>query len=575
MGTKEVRSGLIKGLILVIELAVFIVVVFKLPNLSYDVLSVTPLFLFRAYDYLMPLAIMIVALLTAVATVLDSKFLLIVGSLILYYIILYVPYTLFSFPIYNDQLGFALEVYSGLARGKVSPYQGEWTTLGHAYFATIIGEVLNLNLFGTIQVVKLFWVFISFILFSALALKVYKSSEGSILNLWPLAIILFFPAFILEPLVYSRGYFGIVVSLYLFLAAFNLVERFNAKNTIVFLVLHLAMSISYPLQSLLVPIAMLLTPLSSKILSLIKVKPHTYEVPALIVASIAFFIWIIIQVFLGYASWKVLHEVIANALQMKFFTALESAISLSYVGDAAIYVKLRVVMMLAGWLLSFLLLIALIRSILGGRRVLELEVFALSLIIAVGAPAILYALFFHEPGLRFFRVMISMFPIVITYLHKERLNRIITITKVFQYFTILNIILFLVLSPIVKWGWTFVAYPTLHDIALADLTTSYYVDVSHNTIYAPGSHELLWFYFKLRNESLNIIFVGDVYGSARISVSKALQAYYVTTFYRVYIYSRWLGLGIDNVFRELKHLILENDLLYNDYSWTVMKTIRR
>lgn len=159
----NIRNKYVGGLILIVQLLAFIVLVLKLSHTSYDVLSVTPLFLIRVHDFLMPITILTILASTIIFIMLGYRSLFILSSLILYFTVLYVPYNVFLFYVYNDQLGFALEVLSGLVRGHVIPYQGELATLSHAYYTTIIGQILKLNLFNSAYFVKALFVFVSFI----------------------------------------------------------------------------------------------------------------------------------------------------------------------------------------------------------------------------------------------------------------------------------------------------------------------------------------------------------------------------------------------------------------------------
>ena len=283
--------------------------------------------------------------------------------------------------------------------------------------------------------------------------------------------------------------------------------------------------------------------------------------------------WMILQAWFGHASWGTLHEIIVKAWQMEFFTAIENVKSLSFVGEAATYVKLRVVMILVGWLLAGLLFMVLIYNILKDRRASEIEVFSLLLLVVVGIPAIVYVTFYHEPGLKFFRVVVSMFPIVIAYLYSVNQNHVInTITKILQYFAVFSIILFLVLNPIIKWGWAYVAYPTSHDISLGYFIVSHYEGLASH-IYAPGSHQLLGFLF-VHHEILLGTYTHKkelFMGGPEINHDRVAEARYLATFYRLFIYQHWLGKDTKTILNTIRELVCQKDLLYNDLDLWILE----
>jgi len=105
--------------------------------------------------------------------------------------------------------------------GVVVPYQGEYSTLGHAFFTSIAGEALGLNLFQATRFVEIVFVFACFVVYSSLG-NVYFKEKCRNRSFLAAIVTMIFPAFALEPLVYSRGYFGLVVSTFLFSACLSL-----------------------------------------------------------------------------------------------------------------------------------------------------------------------------------------------------------------------------------------------------------------------------------------------------------------------------------------------------------------
>ncbi|PUA31616.1 MAG: hypothetical protein B7O98_08950 [Zestosphaera tikiterensis] len=480
---------------------------------------------------------------------------------------------MFTLYIYNDQLGFAIETLSGMVRGYVIPYQGEPATLGHAFFSAILGEVLSLDLFSTTRFVETLFIIIVFLFYLVLAMPLFddyrnvKRSSSSIL-LFIILILLVFPAFIIEPLLYSRGYFGLVTSIPLLLCAFRFLEKRSIENVVVLTTIFVSSSISYPLPPLIMTVSFVFLAVASKIKIFTPFFGEIrYNRKLLIVAIALSAIWIVIQVYLGYSSWNVLHEIISKWLSFEFFTSFEYAIALKYVGEASVYLNLRLGVILFGWFTSAFLFLLLTLKIYGEKRASQTELFSAILLLMYGVLGVIYAIGFHEPGLRFYRNLLAALPFsysVIATQGFEKFAKKKVPLKALLMIPLFLMVFSLALSPVVKWGWVFVAYPTKHDLALTDFITSFSgVEVSKT--YAPGSHELLWFAFESSriSDSTNsfipaILYAGDV----TFTLDKSLTADLTVTYYRIFIYSRWLGIYQD-MLGELQNAVLQCSKLYD------------
>jgi hypothetical protein len=146
--------------------------------------------------------------------------------------------------------------------------------------------------------------------------------------------------------------------------------------------------------------------------------------------------------------------------------------------------------------------------------------------------------------------------------------------KMISVLLLVTIIVFLFLSPITKWGWTFVGYPTEHDVALCNHVVSYCDSSPNSVLYAPGSHALLGFFTKLMSTqiegSLRVYAAGDV----EFDLNKSATAEYTATFYRMYIYPRWYGEDINITIDEITTFASQNDVLYsNGDLWLLMQKI--
>lgn len=564
-------------------LAIFLIVVvailaYQFATASYDVLSVTPLFFMSLANHLMPLTILssFIGLLASLA--IKSRMLFMLSSLAMYLVVLYIPYTTFPLYVYNDQLGFALEALSGYVSGFIVPYQGEYTTLGHAYFTTIAGKVLGLNLFQATRLVETVFVFASFIVCFTLAFPLferYRNGKTSLpLAFFSIVILTTFPAFILEPLLYSRGYFGLVVSMFLILCMFKFLEKIDVRTTILTTVTFVASSISYPLGPFMVIISMAFFIVLLKLLAL--TRKDVSRPYSIFLAKLAtfFVIWSAIQVYLGYGVWGILHEIILNLLRQEYFTAFKVSIALNYVGDAATYVTLRLMMIIAGWLISAFIALAFMLKFLKNKSVPRCELFAFSLISMFGMFGAIHGVLSHEPALRFYRSLVSILPFALALTANNIAVKKFS-GKTILAFLFVATFVFLMLSPITKWGWTFVAYPTERDIALSNFIISHHEAFSNRVFYAPGSHELLWFHF----ESVNIpsksseprVLGGD---DINFDLNEAALADYTATYYIMFIYSRWLGEDICVTINKMQQFASTNDLLYNNGGlWLLVRNV--
>jgi len=552
---------IIKGLLIFLLIADVIVLLCQFATTSYDVTSVTPLFFLRFANYMFPLSIFLATLSILASFVMRDRVLLTFSSLVLYFAIFLAPYNIFRFPIYNDQLGFAFETLYGMREGVVVPYQGEYSTLGHAFFTSITGNILGLNLFQATRFAEVVFVVACFVVYLSLTISVLKE-QGST-SLFVPTLILILPAFALEPLVYSRGYFGFVVSTILFCCMFKFMKEGSVRSSVLANLTFAASSISYPLPPLIVVIALALFVLFYRLIPPLGKREHERESRRAMLKAVVFFvIWSAIQVYIGYASWKILHEIIWKTLAQEFFTGLEQP-ALRYVGEAAVYTNLRMLMVASGWLIAAFIALAFILSFLRNRNFSGVELYAFSLISSFCFLGAFYGVAYHEPALRFYRNLIAALPFSLTYVRGKIAVRGLP-RKMIVAFLLAITTAFLILSPVTKWGWTFVGYPTEHDVAQCNYIISYYGSSSRSVLYAPGSHALFLFFTELTSvqtdRSLRVYAPGDV----EFNIDESMRADYTATFYRMYIYPRWLGKDVNITMNEVMTLTLQNNVLYSN-----------
>ncbi|MCS7109571.1 MAG: hypothetical protein NZ903_02120 [Candidatus Micrarchaeota archaeon] len=530
---------------------------------SYDVFSVTPLFFLNFAIILF--AIFLSIILLVLSCLIKDKVSFTIIALMTYFIVLYAPYFVLRFNIYNDQLGFIVEILSGYTSGYIAPYQGELTTLGHAFFSAIFGKILGLDVFSLVKYAEAVFIFIPFITYLSLVVRFFgKNIHRGIIFLSMLTL-MSFPAFALEPLVYSRGYFGLILGLPLFLCMFNYIQRMGQSNSIIATIVFVTSSISYPLQPLIVIFSMIAFALISKIPTMNK-RGGKASLSLLMPKILYFFvIWSFIQVFYGEATWKYLHEIILNILRQEYLTALEAVYSLEYVGDALIYVNLRIMMIITGWVMSVFIVLVLAAKARKGSS--QFMIFTLSMLIVLGLLGTIYGVAFHEPGIRFYRTLVIAIPFaLLNFVSHGEIKHLFS--KISLSLLMLVVSIFLILSPVIKWGWIFIGYPTTGDIALANYVAYGDMPLSKSYIYAPGAHQLLDFIF-----IFNALSTGDVGkigkyvskgGDIEFSLETASSSEYIATFYRIYILPRWTGENINAMLTEIYNFASSNNLIYSN-----------
>jgi len=348
-------------------------------------------------------------------------------------------------------------------------------------------------------------------------------------------------------------------------------EKSDAKSSTIATITFIASSISYPLQPLIVVIAMALLALFSRFPASPGRNRNGDESPRALPKTLLFFvIWSATQVYLGSGSWNVLHKIVQKVLAQEFFTALEHP-ALRYVGEAAVYANLRTSMMAIGWLMAAFTALAFILDFLKTRVASGVELFAFSLISSFLLLGAFYGVVYHEPAMRFYRSLIAALPFSLTYARDKIAVRGLP-RKMIVAFLLAITTAFLILSPVTKWGWTFVGYPTEHDVAQCSYIVSYYGSSSRSVLYAPGSHALFGFFTELTStqvrSNLRVYGAGDV----EFDLNKSMRGDYTATFYRMYIYPRWLGKDVNMMMNEVMMLASQSNVLYsNGGLWVVFE----
>jgi hypothetical protein len=220
-------------------------------------------------------------------------------------------------------------------------------------------------------------------------------------------------------------------------------------------------------------------------------------------------------------------------------------------------------MMAAGWLMAAFILLAFTLNFLRNGNVSGIELFAFLLMASFCFLGIIYGITYHEPALRFYRNLIPVMPLVLTHM-ADRIAVKGLHLKMMSVLLLTIITVFLIFSPVTKWGWTFVGYPKERDIALCSYIISHYESSLNTILYAPGSHALFGFFTKLMStqawKNLRVYASGDV----EFDLNKSAMAEYTATFYRIYIYPRWYGKDINMAIDEIGVFILQDNVLYSN-----------
>lgn len=141
-----VDRGGVYGIVLVITVfAASLISLISLETMAINVVTQSPFFLYSnvPYDASLIATLLIVVFM---AYVLRSRY-VVIPLMVLWALTLLAPYMIYihSLPIYNDQLGFVGEALSGILYGHVEPLQGEPSSLGHAYFTSILTVLMGVN----------------------------------------------------------------------------------------------------------------------------------------------------------------------------------------------------------------------------------------------------------------------------------------------------------------------------------------------------------------------------------------------------------------------------------------------
>ncbi|MEM3836083.1 hypothetical protein [Pyrobaculum sp.] len=460
--------------------------------------------------------------------------LVIVPLIALWALVLSGPYLIYadSLPIYNDQLGFVSEVLSGILYGHVEVVQGELSSLGHAYFTSMLTQLAGINppIWGP--------VFVQMLLPFAYALPLltlpYRDAREIAI------VMLIVLGAVLNPILYGRTPFAwsylVLFAVFLY-NRLNGVEALDVVATITIVIIYAAYVISDP-TSLIIPI----------VLTTLTIFRRKFFPLALMTAVI----WVAINLIL-YISGS-LYSILVQIMAL-----IESPTNPlpSLVAPAA-----NPVMKLYGYLREFTVLITfsiglaassiMLGDVLRGRD----ETGSASGWIALYSLFIfmqIIALAMNRWGMvPYSMYSISLLPILILALIRR--------VKLLQLAALILAIILVALSPVVKWGFSAIAFPTINDLHEASFITRY---VDGGKTCASGAHQLLEFYYRLYNVSSPIYYLDPIF-----TPSQSNNCDLTAVFYRAFNIYR-LGITIEYLSNELKAMDNTFNVVYKNGFWTI------
>ena len=507
----------------------------SLESMHINVITQSPFFLYDNVAYIASIIISIVAIVIA-AYLRKYLFASITLLLTLWSLLLIAPYMVYlkSLPLYNDQLGFVLEALQGILHGYTKPIQGEASSLGHAYFTSVYTLICGFEpLQGVITV--------QIMLPVLYALPLLAVKHGIFYDKISVALIVL--AAMLNPVFYGRTPFA---WFYLVLLTFHLyntvlgteVRGLSISMVIALALIYVAYVISDP-TSLIVPIALSIATLFNRRL-----------IPLTISTVVTWFSVNLVMYLSGsfYSTMVQLMALIESPVN-----PLPSLIAPPVNPTIKLYNYFRMLTMSLNFLIgliSAVIITSRTKKGVGGENKLSWAILYLVLVVLQAM-----ALAMNRWGMvPYSMYVLTVLPILVL-LGLE--NKLLKAT------ILLVAIPLLALSPIVKWGFSPIAFPTLYDLDEVRYLVSY--TAQQATICASGAHVMAEFYYKLYNVSAQLITLDPL---PHLKPFQILRCNYIAVFYKSFNIYR---LGISE--NQLKSIIAEFDhnysVIYRNRMWTI------
>jgi hypothetical protein len=509
----------------------------SLESMHVNVVTQSPFFLYNNKVYI----ISIVTTLTVILLLMHIRgdHHTVIPLLILWALILMAPYMVYakSLPIYNDQLGFAAEALSGILLGHAEPLQGEPSSLGHAYFTTMFTLVSGLDPLLGVVAVQLILPIVYVLPLLAIRRRSFNDA------VFVLLIVL---AALINPILYGRTQYAWS---YLVLFTVYLYNRYSEMDSerkgfpiviiIIVLLIYMAYAISDP-TSLIIPVILLIAAMFDR----------RFVLPALLTAVTWFAINLVF--YLSGSLYSALMQLMAlieqptNPVPSLIVPAVNPIMKLyDYVRELTVFLAF-----LIGLLTSIMIILRRFFSAHVHRN--DLVWVALYFVLVAFQVA---ALSMSRWGMVPYSIyVLTALPALVLIGMNHRW---------FKYLMLVIAVVLVVLSPVVKWGFSPIAYPTAMDITEASFITTHVT--SQTVICASGAHELLWFYYWLYNVNAPINYINPIPIATPNQLS---QCRYIAVFYRAFNTYR-LDITENQLMSAISELNNNYGIIYKSSIWTV------
>jgi len=507
----------------------------SLRDMNINVITQSPFFLYGNFVYITSVIIITATLFFTIY--LSNSF---VTSLIqlfaLWSLILIAPYIIYlrSLPLYNDQLGYVLEALQGILQGHIKPVQGELSSLGHAYFTSVYTLICGFDPMWGVIIVQIMLPILY--LLPLLAVK-HETFYDKIF----VAIVML--AAILNPIFYGRTSFAwsylIFLTFYLYNKFFRAGQgRQNISMIMTLVLIYIAYVISDP-TSLIIPIILSIATMFNKKLILSTIS------------TIITWFTINLVMYLSGSLYSVIIQLMA--LIEHPVNPVPSLIAPSVNPIIKLYNYLRELDVFLNFFIGLVLVLTMIFRIKRDiRRENELIWVALYLFL-VGLQ--LAALVMNRWGMVPYSIyVLTVLPALILLGSRNRLLKITTLSTA---------ILLLTLSPVIKWGFSSIAFPTSHDLNEVDYLVRYVS--SQMTICASGAHVMADFYFRLYDIKTSLKILDPL---PLINQDQMMQCNYIATFYRSFNIYR-LDISESLLISLITKFDINYSLIYRDNVWSI------
>jgi len=505
----------------------------SLESMHINVITQSPFFLYENVAYIASMIISMIAII--IATYL-RKYLFASITLLftLWSLLLIAPYMAYlkSLPLYNDQLGFVLEALQGILHGYVKPIQGEFSSLGHAYFTSIYTLICRFEpMQGVITVQTMLPVLY--------VLPLLAINHRTFYNKISVALIVL--AAMLNPVYYGRTPFAWFYLVLLTFYLYNIVLGAKVRGLSISMVtvstlIYVAYVISDP-TSLIVPIALSIATLFNKRL-----------IP-LAISTVVTWFTVNLVMYLSGSFYSVMVQLMA--LIETPVNPLPSLIAPPVNPITKLYNHFRMLAVLLNFLIGLISAVIII-SRRGVREENKLP-WAISYLVLVALQAM--ALAMNRWSMVPYSIyVLAILPILVL----PELE-----IKPLKIMILLITIPLLALSPTVKWGFSPIAFPTPYDLGEVRYLVSY--TAQQATICASGAHVMADFYYRLYDVGAQLMILDPL---PQLKPNQILRCSHIAVFYKSFNVYR-LGISED----QLKSIIAGFDqnysVIYRNCMWSI------